>query len=263
MFEGKYFSQTCSQNHWIGYSKKKGLLTLEYRTELGQLMKEVSGLNISDDSEYRFTAADDTVYALSDEGQMGVYTPAGYEEKSWAAPAGAKLIHLGTHKSSLFAICQSSDGANLFLLDASGRTLRQTELGADEVSGNPVLIGDRLYLANCGGEILSCDLKQGSTPQRKSLEGVHSVQKMVGAFHRKNHHLLVLAHNDAQGKARSVLMLDPKTGEQVAVCSASQPRADILQAAERVVVATSSSYQNVIRVFEPLVASEVEQKNAA
>jgi len=261
MFEGQYEGQSHTKRHWVGLSRKGSKLAVDFRSELGKRDVEVAGMELGK-SGYQFTCKDDSVFVLSNEGSLGVYSTTGFKEHECKLPKGSEVIQMGVHKGSLYALVQRSAGAFLASLEPTGKIVKQLDFQGVKIAGNASLLGDRLYFNSAGSEELTvCDLKQMSVVENISVPGVHAVHKMVGAYRKKWAALLLMAHLDESGKSRSVILLDPKTGEQVTICSANQPNSDALLAGERVVVSTSSTYQNVIRVFEPLNA-EAEQKAA-
>ena len=73
---------------------------------------------------------------------------------------------------------------------------------------------------------------------------------------------LLVSSIDQSGKSGAVFLLDPRTGDHTPLCLVSQMQVDVLFAGPHAVVATSSTYQNIVRVFEPFSSAQIAEKAA-
>jgi DNA repair exonuclease SbcCD ATPase subunit len=259
-FQGEYLAHTCNHTFWAGLRNGKSK-SLEFRDVSGEISGKPVELPHELGDDCMLVSDGSRVYVASDSGMLIHAAREGARNLGHGAVGdGGRLLYLAWHQEHLVSLASDSSGVSLRLLDKNGKVVKERK--CKEMSGNPVIMGDRLYFFSPDRhELLVCDLKQMLLIDSKPLENVHRVRKLAGAYNGKSHALLV-AGSDEAGQLGSVFLFDPKTGEQVSLCSTNQPRVDIIFAGERAVVATSSSYQNIIRVFEPFAAEKAQSEAA-
>ena len=199
-------------------------------------------------------------------GKDGVVFRATRQEfvKHCDAGQGAKsaLEHLAIYKGVMIAIVKEPTGLTVRQFDRVGQLKKEAKSDVKQISGNAAIIEDKLYFFDPDhSELVVCDLKNMRILDAIELPNVQVLRTLVGLSNAKED-ILMLAGSDAAGQLGSVFLLDPKTGDQTLLCSTNQPHVDVMFACERAVVATSSSYQNIIRVFEPFVSAKSSEQAA-
>jgi hypothetical protein len=101
-------------------------------------------------------------------------------------------------------------------------------------------------------KLMVCGLKKLVVSEAMDLPG-DEISAFCGMFNADQHALLisVAEKGSAAGK---VIAVDPKSGATRVICEVSERNVQIVVAEARVVVAASTFYQNMIRIFDPFVS---------
>ncbi|HEY3781130.1 MAG TPA: hypothetical protein VGL56_08620 [Fimbriimonadaceae bacterium] len=261
-FVGEYLNQCGLGSIWAGV--KSGSTTfLELRDfygepvgspyDLGKDFKE--SLPMVSDGEYLYLANLSGEVIRANRSGSDKFANVGDGKTS-------KVTHFILSSRGPVGIVAKQNSVTIKLLSQDGTVAQSAVYETTQISGNVVEIAGQLHFYDADkSTVVSCDLESMKVEEGAKLQNVDRMRRMVG-FSTENKEMLLIAGSDAGGKLGTVFLLDPESHQQVFLCSTNQPHVDAIFAGGRPVVATSSSYQNIIRVFQPFVSSD-ESSQAA
>jgi predicted nucleic acid-binding Zn-ribbon protein len=257
-FDGSYVAQCAFGNKWAGIATD-GKPFLDVRSSSGkQVFKtELPDLSmplklVSNGSDLLVADSLGSVFKVGDKGEL--ITLLSPEEST-------SLNDLCLYNEGAIAVLSQPKGLAIKAFDLNGKLIKQVRSDVNRTSGNALVFENHLYFFDPDhSELLVCDLKKMLITDAISLPNMQSMRKLIG-LRARNMDVLLIAGADKEGLLGSVFLLEPKTAEQRLVCPTNQPHVEILSCGENVVVATSSTYQNMIRVFSPF--SEIANEAAA
>lgn len=258
-FEGKFLDQLALGDLWAGVQASGKQLAVQFRGEGGEVVGKTSVLEAPASKPFVIAGSGKTAFLASSAGALYKVQPGGAKRLDDLAKTGEPLA-VAIHNKLLWLIVKTAKGLSLQQRDLEGSLVRESALEGKDLQGNSVFVGDKLYFGSDTGELVSFDTKQMLPIDRVHVGGVAKFRGM-SALQIGKHEMLIASTLDGEGLAGAVLIYDPKTGEQMRLCSTNQPNVDVILAGERVVVGTRNSFQNVIRVFEPF--QPVEMSKAA
>lgn len=263
LFEGDYRAQAHTESHWTGLLNWGGQLAVDFRDASGGHVGSPRVLPAPSGQSAHLAASGNTIFVSSQTGQLfkvelhGVSQLRGPHEK-------LPVLGLGIAKGEfLFETMQGPDGVVGRLSEKSGEVLKETPLFCKSLTNSPVLIGDKIYcFDDSSSELITINLKNLQVVERKRLEGIGSIRRLVGIASGKSNLLVAVVANE-KGVCTKAVIIDPKTGQELVLCGLNQTNVDLVVGDNHVVVATSTSYQNTISVFNPFEAAESRQRQAA
>ena len=260
-FGGEYVAQTATNTQWAGIRKDKHA-KLEFREPNGDLNGQPFDLPAAFNEDPFLVSDGRQVFAASKDGKLFRATREGVTELDSIGGRNAKVVHLAAYKKGVIALVETSGGIVLRRVDSEGNLEKELKTDAGSMSGNAVVIADRVYFFSPEhDQILVCDAKNGRLLGGIDVPDVKTVRQLAGLSAVKMQSLLVYGC-DQSGKSGSVFVLDPRSGDHVTLCSVGQPHVDVLWAGPNAVVATSSTYQNIVRVFEPYKSAQAVDRAA-
>lgn len=249
-FGGDFVAQSATKSAWVGIRSSKTPL-LEFRDPMGEVSAKPFDLPTQFNENPFLVSDGKNVYVADKWGELYRASREGCTRLGEVGAKDSHLMHLACYQDGLLALFETPTGVVLKRLDADGKTQKEIKSDVKSVSGNGVVLGDKYFwFSPDRSQIVLCDLKNMRLQDAIDVLDAKRVRRMVGLAAGKTQALLV-ATSDEQGKLGSVFLLDPKSGLETALCSTNQPHVDVMFANGYAVVATSSSYQNIIRVFEP------------
>jgi len=252
-FSGIFLDQICTNTHWVGLSSTLGQLYLDSRNLQGRQLGEPVRLPIKPESFKSLAADGERVFVASSDGKLISVEQGTVKELGSGEKGDLAVISMSVVKAGLALLVRTKDQDVIRLYGFDGKLRKQLPLGFQHGFDHPVLIGDRMYLIDAEKKkLMVCDLKKNEISQSADLPG-EDVSAFCGVFHRDQHALLVAiaAKEQAVGK---VIVIDPKCGDVRSVCDINDRNIQVIAADARTVIASSTFYQNMIRVFDPLCA---------
>ncbi len=263
-FQGVFIDQLHTMTDWVGVAADDGDLSIEFRDSSGQLTNPAATLPI-DPSQYVGSAGNgEHVFFGARDGRVFTATGAGAKSiGAFALGKGGELKFLALHGKSLVAITSEPKGCFVRTMDFTGGHPKEIDLGCLSYGGQPVIAGDQMFIFDAEmSELISCNLRKHKVHARERIAGIESVRSMTGVRHEDAVRLLVVAADGGQ-QAGSAIVLDPDTKKSVTLGAVgANTHAEFIPADARVVLSTSTSYQNIIRVFEPF-GTAIEKADAA
>ncbi|HVL40187.1 MAG TPA: hypothetical protein VM328_12425 [Fimbriimonadaceae bacterium] len=257
-FEGKFLNQATVGKHWVGMRAVGSLQSVEMRSGKGDLIGKPHQLQIGSDERTFLVSHGEDLFVGAESGSLFHFS---LTENRALGEVDGKLTHLAFSRGELVALSSKGNGSIATVLSPEGKVLRKGGVPAADDSLNMVLMSDRLYYLGKKGEVHCLNLKKMQMVGSRQVKGATRIRKMLG-FQNGTQHLLVMATRDGSGQAGRVLMLDMKTGEEAKLCAVNQPHLEVIAADGRVVVSTSCSFQNIIRIFEPFAFARSQSRAA-
>jgi chromosome segregation ATPase len=255
-FAGEYLHHCATRKHWAGIQTVKAGLALEFRDPMGELVGEIHTLPESMREVSYLVSDGEAVYVGSENGEIICATPENMEQLR--AASDGKLINLLISQHGPVALNLIPEGIEVLRYDSKGKLAAEMKMPAAEVSGNMTVLGDRLfYFVPSGSSLRSCDLVKMTPSASIEVPNMQELRRMI-ALDAGGVQSLLIAGCDAAGKLGTVFLLDPNSHQHINLCSTNQPHVDAIFANGCPVVATSSSYQNIIRVFQPFVRAHAK-----
>ncbi len=240
-FAGTYLDQMVTDRRWIGLRADNGPV-IDFRDQRGQMIGETK-IDL-DPVGLKLCAHDEHVYIGAKDGRI-----------LEATEFGTEVIHHCSDKSELLHLSCDQDGP-IALYRTDGNIECWTSHGTlsmelESYSGNPVLLGNRLYLADTDRHELVCgNLKKMQRSSVKSFADVQTIRRIIGVQHKNQNELFAITTDEGK-KGGRLIMIDAKTGHEKTFGAVGQADVNMIVADHHLVLATSSQYQNVIRVLEP------------
>lgn len=261
-FAGCFTAHSATDSLWVGLKAGK-TLSLEFHDIAGELVGQELGAPDILREGATLASNGEKVYLGARSSELFAATVGEIKRIGSASERpDARLTHLSVYRDGLIALVAEQTGVVARFIDATGAISKEARSDVKEMSGNASVIADKLYFFDVErSELVVCDLKSMMILDAIPVEKIKTLRRMVGLKAGKLETLLI-AGTDAGGQLGSVFLLDPKSGERTPLCSTNQPHVDVLFASERPVVATSSAYQNIIRIFEPFMPAERANKAA-
>ncbi|MFY9235358.1 MAG: hypothetical protein WAO58_12975 [Fimbriimonadaceae bacterium] len=265
-FSGQYLDQVCTDKRWAGLLSQDGSLAVDFREPTGKQAGTPICVEAKVADAKAFVAEGEDVFVATKDARIFRVSEGGSELLATDLPKGIQLLSLSLYKHSLLAVAQVAGEVYAFLCDKSGAMQKQVALGFAQAYAHPVVIGDRMYLIGseeATGEmshLLIVNLKKMETAGQMALPG-DRVASFAGIHSGNKHALLITLLEEGSASGR-VVQFDPKSGAAMTICRVNHPRIEVIAADGKIVVATGSSYQNMIRVFDPASAAKT-QKEAA
>jgi predicted nucleic acid-binding Zn-ribbon protein len=251
-FQGVYRQQCVTNTAWAGVKEVKSGLGIEFRDPAGEIVGKVHEFPADFGECIAIVSDGKNVFVANGAGKTLQATP--QKLAVFTEGAGNSLLHLTLTKFGPVGVFSSEKGLELARFDANGAIAKSGGCGTKEISGNLAVLGQRIYFYDAAEEgLFACDLESMLISGPTTLANVQRLRRMIALDAGKTQSLLV-AGCDSGGKLGSVFLLDTVSGEQLTLCSTNQPHVEAIFADCNPVVATSSSYQNIIRVFQPYVA---------
>ncbi len=253
-FSGTYVDQICTQTHWAGLTSSMNQLYLDYRNLLGRQLGEPVKVPIKPDQYKAMASEGERVFVGAKDGKV-YRVLLGEVKELTPGEKDAELISLSTIKSSLVALIRLKDYDVVRIYGFDGRLQKQLSLGFSHGFDHPVIIGDRMYLADIANrKLVTCSLRKPEITGTVELPG-DQISAFCGVFNGEQHALvLAIAEKDRAGE--TVLMIDPRTGASLVVSELADRQVQVIAADSRIVVSSTSSHQNMIRVFDPFKESQ-------
>lgn len=244
-FKGEYHDQLLTGNRWAGLRNDNGPV-IDFRDMRGQMAAEGVRLDMEWDG-LRLASSEDRMFAGSRDGRFFEVSEFGTELLG-SGPENSELIHLAAYENGIVALLRVGENLECLRLDGDSRSI---SLDMKSFSGNPILLGTKLYLACLNNsKLVTLNLKKMTVSRADAFEGVSDIRRMVGVQHKSQHELFLIT-TDAGKKGGRLVMLDAKSGMETTFGSVGQATVNLIAADHHVVLSTSSQYQNVIRVLEP------------
>lgn len=244
-FKGEYHDQLLTGNRWAGLRNDNGPV-IDFRDMRGQMAAEGVRLDMEWEG-LKLASSDERMFAGSRDGRFFEVSEFGTEHLG-SGPENSELIHLAAYENGVVALLRVGDNLECLRLDGDSRS---TSLDMKSFAGNPILLGNKLYLADLeNSKLVTLNLKKMSVSRVNAFEGVSDIRRMVGVQHKSQHDLFLIT-TDAGKKGGRLVMLDAKSGAETTFGSVGQATVNLIAADHHVVLSTSSQYQNVIRVLEP------------
>lgn len=244
-FKGEYHDQLLTGNRWAGLRNDNGPV-IDFRDMRGQMAAEGVRLDMEWDG-LKLASSDERMFAGSRDGRFFEVSEFGTELLG-SGPENSELVHLAAYENGVVALLRVGDNLECLRLDGDSRSI---SLDLKSFSGNPILLGTKLYLADLeNSKLVTLNLKKMSISKINAFDGVSDIRRMVGVQHKSQHDLFLIT-TDAGKKGGRLVMLDAKSGAETTFGSVGQATVNLIAADHHVVLSTSSQYQNVIRVLEP------------
>ena len=244
-FKGEYHDQLLTGNRWAGLRNDNGPV-IDFRDMRGQMAAEGVRLDMDWDG-LKLASSDERMFAGSRDGRFFEVSEFGTELLG-SGPENSELIHLAAYENGVVALLRVGDNLECLRLDGDTRSI---SLEMTSFSGNPILLGSKLYLADLeNSKLVVLNLKKMSISKISAFDGVSDIRRMVGVQHKSQHELFLIT-TDAGKKGGRLVMMDAKSGAETTFGSVGQATVNLIAADHHVVLSTSSQYQNVIRVLEP------------
>jgi outer membrane protein assembly factor BamB len=248
-FSGDFVDHTATQTHWVGLGSALGRLYVDHRNLQGRLLGEPVQLPIDSEDGVGLVTDKERVFVGSRDGRIFKVELGKCSEIASVKNEGLRLKSLSVVKSGLLALFAGEQDDQLRRFGFDGKALRQTELGFVSSVDHPVVMGDRAYLVDsAAGKLVAVGLKKGEVLGTVPLPFGY-VRQFSGFCNGDRHSLLLIAGQD-EGSAK-VWLVDAESGDLSMVCEANQKHVEAMLADGRVVVSSSNSYQNSLRVFDP------------
>jgi len=255
-FAGVYLNQCATKQLWAGVRKAKIGLALEFRDSMGELVGDVHPLSSSLTTPTFFVSDGNVVYVGSEQGEVLKATPD--RVGPFRKPNGGQLINFLITRHGPVAVTLDPEGIEIARFDSNGKQVASVKEAVAGVSGNMALLGDRLYMFDPNScSLCACDLSSMTMATPIEQPGLQGLRRMI-ALDAGAVQSLLIAGCDSAGKLGSVFLLDPGSGAHLTLCSTNQPHVEAIFADGCPVVATSSSYQNIIRVFQPFIRGQAK-----
>lgn len=256
-FSGDFVDQTSTDTRWVGLGSALGKLYLDYRNLQGRLLGEPVQLPIDSNDGRGIVADGERVFVGSSDGRIVKVENGQAQVIVSAKSENLKLQAFCAVKSGLLALFRGDGKDHIRIYNFDGKLLKQHALDFQHAANNLVVMGDRLYLLDTANKkVVSLSLRKLEVISKTNLPGGFLLA-YSGFFHGDQHQLLVTVGND-QTTAK-VVMIDIETGSTAAICDANQNKVQALVADGRIVVASSSSYQNSLRIFDPFALEQVRK----
>jgi hypothetical protein len=251
-FAGVYTNQCATKEYWVGIRKGKPGSVLEFRDSAGELVGDLIPLPPSFTGGFYLVSDGEAAYVAGSHGEVLKATPS--EVQAFCKVTAGGISNFVLTENGPVALSLGPENLLVTKFDLKGKAAATLELPASELSGNVAVLGDRLFVFDAGARALcSCDLATMKVLAPVDLGNVERMRRMI-ALNAGSIQSLLIAGCDSGGKLGSVFLLDPATNAHLTLCSTNQPCVEAIFADGCPVVATSSSYQNIIRVFQPFVA---------
>jgi hypothetical protein len=256
VFNGKYIAQAYGAN-WVG------LLTFEDHMHVD--MRDASGHQLGKPRKTKIRATEKALIAAS--GQIAwVLSESGHltradetKAEAFATVDDKKDVvcsALCVYKNNPVIVFSCSEGVWVRIYDAKKGTYKEVDLPFSGVSTNPVILGDRMYVAaSDANSVFALNLKKMQVHDEIVVSDAKQVRKMIGMISGSEHYL-AMATVDMPNKAGRALVYDVASGNSLILCPVDQPHVDLLPADNKIVVITSTSYQNIVRVFAPFITNQ-------
>ncbi len=244
-FKGEYRDQILSGSRWAGLRNDNGPV-VDFRDMRGQMAAE--GVRLDMEMEgLHLAGSEQRMFAGSRDGRFFEVSEFGTELLG-SGPEGAELVYMGAYGEGLIAVLKVGEDLQLLHLDGEARSM---SLGMQGLSGKPVVLGTKLYLADLEiSSLVTVNLKKMSCSRTTCFEGVSAIRRMIGIQHKSQHDLFVIT-TDSGKKGGRLVMIDAKSGQETTFGTVGQASVNLIAADHHVALSTSSQYQNVIRVLEP------------
>ncbi len=253
-FTGTYTNQCATNELWAGIRKGKPSPILEFRDPSGELVGEPIPLPPTFNANVFMVSDGEVIFVAGEHGEVLKVSPeAG---APFCKTLEGTLAHFAMTSHGPVALSVCEDGILITKFDEVGKAVHTTKTKASEISGNVAVLGNELFFFDAGAGVLCAwDLPSMKELEAMDLKGVERVRRMI-ALEAGSVRSLLIAGCDSAGKLGSVFLLNPETDAHLTLCSTNQPNVEAIFADGCPVVATSSSYQNIIRVFQPYVAAK-------
>lgn len=260
-FDGTYFAQTHTDEHWVGARDDNGQAFLDFRTDRGQPVWPPIALELPSE-KLEILSSGARVFAYAHSGEVvRVEGGAAYG----AGRFSGQVVRVCRQKDMSLALVRSEKEYKVELLTDLGKVAGTLDLRFEPSSEAFVVMDSRLYLFDKGTkEFVVIDLKKLAEVGRWSSKGVSRVRKLAGIQSGRAHYLAVVAACGEKNTG-SAFVVDVKTGQEYKLCEVLEPFVVIIPADVHVAVATRSSYQNIVRVYAPFdlaLSDKPSSKNA-
>jgi hypothetical protein len=262
-FNGKYFRQLSTGTHWVGLSGDGGNVSVEFRGEAGQPAGENDKIKLKREDVSHVAALGNDVIVATPAGKAfrcGLKASTGLRD---FAKDHGELLHLATVHGSIFTATLEKGRVHLRLLDPNGNPRHETTLEATSLPMPPVIMGDHAYVV--GDErnaVHVVDLKTLLVEDKAVLQGLSEIRSMNGMYDEEQRVLLVVGV-DSDETSGCAVVFEPNTGYLLRLCAVgAQSKVDFIPADGRLALATCTSYQNIVRVFDPFRSSGQSAKAA-
>ena len=247
-FQGKYIGQTHTASAWVGVQNNDGEIAIEFRDKSGRARGEAAKLGKFGDAKVFVVSSGESVYVAIESGEL--FRSEGAEVSSLPkANKRGSIVGLAVDSRGLIVTNQGSHGVVLSLLDQDGNLLGESPVVASTISHPPVLSADRAYVFDdAKGEVVTLSLDTLDVAQRKPLENVNSVARLLALQEDKGVTLAILA-GDKEGRPTDVYLHSVESGANTKLCHVSAVKSEIGYADGHIAVCSTSSMQNMVQVF--------------
>ncbi|MFI5387526.1 MAG: hypothetical protein ACHQ50_15565, partial [Fimbriimonadales bacterium] len=252
-FSGVYVDHITTKTHWVGLASAMGQLSLDYRNLQGRQLGEPVKLPFPPQQIRGLVADGERVFVAAKDGNIFGVELGNVKELASADKGDVELLSISVSKSGLVVVVRAKDGDVVRLYGFDGKLHKHLSLGFKQGFDHPVLMGDRIYLVDAENrKVMACNLKKQEVSEAVALPG-DDISAFCGVFHADQHALLISVA-EKEHAAGKVLAVDANTGAIRVICEVNERKVQILAADARVVVGSSTFYQNMIRVFDPFNA---------
>lgn len=249
-FAGHYSAQCAAGDLWCGL--KADSPALEFRDALGISLSPTIPLPEGYSSDVELLSDGNVVYAVAKTGRVcRIDTAQAVEIGNFELSDLFSLEHAFLTETGVVALVSGPAGISIRQMGWNGRHRIVANSDVKYLSGNVAAIDHLVYFFDAErSELVVCDTRKNLLLDAISLPDVEILRRLIGLKAGANRFLLI-AGSDGNGLHGSVFLLDPRTEKHVLLCSTNQPHVDAILAGDKPVVATSNSFQNIIRIFEP------------
>jgi hypothetical protein len=245
---GRFVAHAVTDNLWAGIQEEGARLSLTFRNQDGSTITGAENIGKFPSGPIYITTLGDVAFVGTANGELfraeGTCVESFYDSKKRGS-----LIGLAASQDTLLLTNQGPDGAWLTTVDLKGKVLHQSKVVAKSMSHQPILLEDKaVFIDDARSEVVIVSLESLQEVDRRSVEGVSGVLALLLCDQEGGPGLAILAKSDA-GRPVGVYVHSIQTGTTMKLCHLNADCAHIANADGHVVVASSSSMQNLVQVF--------------